>query len=104
MMQMMSILAHMTGVIIKPIISIEDANARIRVFACRVMDRVSINVATCFWYRFVDLNHRSNRADERTPKYDAMSKNGVVGRIGKATPTNPIPINIKHKIPYAIFI
>lgn len=54
-----------------------------------VKERSLINSSRCCLYIVVPLNHTSNLLDPFTKKYDARSRNGVVGINGNTIPTIP---------------
>ena len=69
-----------------------------------VIDLSLSNDSKWFLYILLALNHLSNLSEPLAKKNEASSKNGTVGKTGKAIPTIPRPSDIKPNTTYMYLI
>jgi hypothetical protein len=72
-----------------PLSNMASAKSRMTIFLDRGIALFLTKLSRCFLYSFVERNQLFHRSEPREKKNRARSKKGVVGSIGKATPTAP---------------
>ena len=83
--------------------NIADTGNSMDSFFLSVIAFVFINSSKWFLYNLVDINQLWKRSEPLAKQYEASSKNGVVGKIGSATPRAPNPRKRNPRTIYIIF-